>query len=286
MKKEQISTLYVFMAALLFSIGGLCVKVIPWSGITINGVRSLISVLMLSVYFKVTGRKLTVNKSVLVGAVSMAGVTTFFCLANKLTTAANTIILQFTAPVFVILFSWLLFKERPKKLDLAACGVVFVGILFFFVDSLSAGNLLGNAVAILSGVCYAGVFMMNTSPDADSMSSIFLGQAVCAVTQAPFIFAETQFPTTGILAVLVLGVFQLALAYILMAKGLEHTPAVAASLTTAIEPILNPILVAIFYKEQISSLSFVGAAIVFLGIISYNGLKLVWSAPKDGEQTE
>jgi len=120
MENERRATLYVLISALLFSIGGLCVKVIPWSGITINGMRSLISVVVLTIYFKVTGKKIVVNKGVLVGACCMAGVTTLFCMANKLTTAANTIILQFTAPIFVIWFSWLFFKERPKKIDMAA----------------------------------------------------------------------------------------------------------------------------------------------------------------------
>ena len=274
MTKEQKATLYVFVSAVLFSIGGLCVKVIPWSGITINGVRSLISVLILLVYLKKTHHKIVFNKGVATGAISMALMTTLFCLANKLTTAANTIILQFTAPIFIILFMWLFFHERPKKLDMAACGVVLVGIICFFVDSLAAGNMLGNVLALLSGVAYAGVFMMNTFPGADSMSSILLGQAVCAVTQTPFLFAETEFTASAVAAVVVLGVFQLAVAYIFMAKGLEHIPAVAASLTAAIEPILNPVLVAIFYGEMISSLSFVGAVIVFVGIIGYNLLKL------------
>lgn len=273
MKNERRATLYVLISALLFSIGGLCVKVIPWSGITINGMRSLISVVVLTVYFNVTGKKIIVNKGVLVGAGCMAGVTTLFCMANKLTTAANTIILQFTAPIFVIWFSWLFFKERPKKIDLAACGVVLVGIVFFFVDSLGTGNMLGNVLALLSGVCYAGVFMLNTFPKADPISSIFLGQAVCALTQAPFIFTEMEVSPTAVIAILVLGVFQLALAYIFMAKGLAHISAVSASLTSAIEPILNPVLVAIFYHESISLLSFVGAAIVFLGIIGYTGFK-------------
>ena len=274
MSKERRATLYVFASAVLFSIGGLCVKVIPWSGITINGVRSLISVLILLVYFKITGHKFVFNKSVALGAVSMAGTTTLYCLANKLTTAANTIILQFTAPVFIILFMWAFFHERPKKLDICTSLVVLTGIVFFFVDSLAAGNTLGNLLALLSGVCYAGVFMMKTFPGADSLSSILLGQAICAVTQTPFIFDENVFTPTAVIAAVVLGVFQLAMAYIFMSKGLEHTPAIAASLTSAVEPIMNPIWVAVFYHEMISGLSFVGAVIVFIGVIGYNLLKL------------
>lgn len=72
------------------------------------------------------------------------------------------------------------------------------------------------------------------------------------------------------------GVFQLTLAYIFMAKGLDEVPAVTASLTTAIEPILNPLLVAVFYHETVTPLSFVGAVIVIAAIVGYN----VWKAAR------
>lgn len=269
MKKSK-GIFYVLMAAILFSIGGLCIKLVPWSPLAINGARNLVSVLIIGTYLKMIHHKIIVNPPVIFGAVCMMGVTTLYCIANKLTTAANTIVLQFTAPIFAIFFMWIFFKERPKRVDIFASAAVFAGILCFFVDGLAAGNMLGNFVAVLSGVCYAGVFMMNSFEKSDSLSSIFLGQALSAVTCIPFVFGETDFGATAVGGILALGIFQLALAYIFMAKGLDEVPAVTASLTTAIEPILNPLLVAVFYHEMISPLSFVGAVIVILAVVSYN----------------
>lgn len=271
--KQSKGIFYVLMAAVLFSIGGLCIKMVPWSPLAINGARNLISSIMIGIYLKMTHHKIVINPAVLFGAVCMTGVTTLYTIANKLTTAANTIVLQFTAPVFVIFFMWIFFKERPKRVDIIATAAVFAGILCFFIDGLSSGNMLGNIVAVLSGVAYAGVFMMNSFEKSDSLSSIFLGQALSAVTCIWFVFGETDFGVTAVGGILALGIFQVGLAYILMSKGLDEVPAVTASLTTAIEPILNPILVAIFYHEMITSLSFVGAVIVIIAVVGYNVLK-------------
>ena len=268
--KHSKGIFYVLMAAILFSIGGLCIKMVPWSPLSINGARNLISAIIIGIYLKATHHKIVINPAVIFGAVCMTCVTTLYCIANKLTTAANTIILQLTAPIFVIFFVWLFFKEKPKKLDVITSGIVFVGIIFFFVDGISSGNILGDFLAVLSGVAYAGVFMMNSFEKSDSLSSIFLGQSLSALTGIWFVFGETNFGATAIGGILALGIFQLALAYIFMAKGLEEVPAVTASLTTAIEPILNPLLVALFYHEMITPLSFVGAIIVIVAIVTYN----------------
>lgn len=274
-KNKNLAGIYmVLIAATLFSIGGLCIKMVPWSPLAINGARSLISVMVLAIYLKAIKHKLVINPAVLFGAVCMMGTTSLYCAANKLTTAANAIVLQFTAPIFVILLMWLIKKEGPKKLDILACLVVFSGIICFFVDGLLVGNMLGNILAVLSGVCYAGVFMMNSFEKSDAISSVFLGHALSAVTGIGFVFGEKEFGTNALIGILLLGVFQMAIAYIFMSKGLEQVSAITASLTTAIEPILNPILVAVFWGEMISPLSLVGAAIVVVGVIGYNIIKI------------
>ena len=271
--KQSKGILYVLAAAVLFSLGGLCIKLIPWSPLAINGTRNLISVMIIGIYLKSIGHKIVINPAVLFGAICMSATTTLYTIANKLTTAANTIVLQFTAPVFVIFLMWIFFKERPKRVDILASAAVFVGILFFFIDGLSSGNMLGNVIAVISGVAYAGVFMLNSFEGSDSLSSIFLGQALSAVTCIWFVFGETDFGMTAIGGILALGIFQVGLAYIFMSKGLEVVPAVTASLTTAVEPILNPILVAAFYHEMISPLSFAGAVIVITAVVGYNVIK-------------
>lgn len=262
--------LCVFIAAVLFSIGGLCVKVIPWNSLSINSFRSIISVVILLVFARVTRRKLKLTPGVFAGACAMCATTTLYAAANKLTTAANTILLQFSAPVFVIIFLWMFFHERPKKLDVLTCVIVFGGVGCFFLDSLGAGNMLGNVLAVLSGVGYAWVFLMNKLPGGDPLFATILGQGMGAVIGFPFLIRETQFDSTTMLAAVALGVFQLGLAYVFFTTGIRYAPPVSASLVTGIEPVLNPILVAVVLGEMISPLSLLGGAIVFITIMVYN----------------
>ncbi|MBQ2925343.1 MAG: EamA family transporter [Ruminiclostridium sp.] len=262
--------LFVFIAAILFSIGGLCVKVIPWNAMAINSFRSIVSVILLLIFAKVTGRKFKLTPGVLIGAVSMCGVTTLYAMANKLTTAANTILLQFTAPVFVILVMWLVFKERPKRLDVITCIAVFGGVACFFLDSLGSGSFVGDVLAVLSGVCYAGVFMMNKFPGGDPLFATILGQVMGAVIGFPWLIQETVFTGTALAAALALGIFQLGVAYMFFTTGIRYASPIAASLVAGIEPILNPVLVAVVLGEMITPLSLVGGVIVFVSIMAYN----------------
>ena len=241
---------------------------------SINGGRTAIALVVIGAYLWVVKHPLRLNRWVALGALCVFGTNALFSVANKLTTAANTIVLQFTVPIFVMLFSTLFFRKKPEKLDIAACLVVFGGIIFFFVDSLEMGGGLGNVLALLSGVTYAGVFLMNDMPDSDAISSVFWGDVLSAVTGLPFLLGETNFAPVTLFSLTVLGVFQVAVAYILLTIGLKTTPAVTASLVSGIEPVLNPILVAVFYQEKMGRFALVGAAIVILGVLSYNILKI------------
>ena len=262
--------LAVFLASVCFSTGGLFIKLVPWSALAINGARNLIGAAVIGVYLLVTRHRIVFSKRVFVGALSLMGVTTLFALANKMTTAANAIVLQFTAPVFVILFMALIYGQKPGRVDLIACFLVLLGVVIFFVDGIRAGNLPGNAAAFVSGICYAGVFMMNTGKDADAISSCFLGQLAAGLIFTPLCFAETDFSLPTLAAVAALGVVQVGGAYILFSIGIRRTPPVAASLITGMEPILNPLLVAAFYGERVSPLSVVGSVIVICSIMGYN----------------
>ena len=272
-------TLYVFLAATLFSIGGLCYKIIPWHALAINSARNLISAAIIFSFMKATGHKLRFNRTIFIGSLCIAGTNNLFSLANKLTTAGNTIILQFTAPIFIILLSFLIFGVKPKKDDVIACLLVLAGIGFFVVDGLAAGNMLGNVLALISGLSYAGVFMLKSAKDSDPLSSVLIGQVYSVVIGMPFLLAVREPTTAALAAVVVLGVFQLGLAYVLLTKGLETTPAITASLVTGIEPILNPLWVAIFYKEVFTPMAMAGAVVVFTTIIIYNYRKAKTKEP-------
>ena len=271
--EERKGLLCVFCAAVLYSIGGLCIKVIPWNGMSINGARTAIALVVIGGYLLAARHPLRFNRWILVGALCVFGTNALFSLANKLTTAANAIVLQFTAPIFVILASALFWRKRPQKLDVAACVVVLGGVLFFFADSLSQGGGLGNVLALISGISYAGVFLMNELPDGDGISSVFWGDVLSAATGLPFLLQEEPLSPTALGSLLVLGVFQVALAYILMMNGLKTTPPVTASLVSGIEPVLNPILVALFYHEGIGPFALAGAVIVVAGVVGYNVLR-------------
>lgn len=270
MKARNRSVLYVFLASVCFSTGGLFIKLIPWSPLAINGARNLIGSAVIGVYLLATRHRILFSRRVLTGALALIGVTTLFAVANKLTTAANAIVLQFTAPVFVILFMALFYRQKPGKVDLAVCFLVLLGVVLFFVDGIRAGNLPGNILAILSGVCYAGVFMMNTGEKADAISSCFLGQLAAGLALTPLCLRETDFSWPAAASVLALGVIQVGGAYILFSVGIRNTPPVTASLITGMEPILNPLLVAAFYGERISPLSVAGCAVVVCSILAYN----------------
>ena len=269
---QRRGVLCVFLSAVLYSIGGLCIKLIPWNGMSINGARNLISVVVIGLYLMLTHHKLRFNRFIGIGALCVCGTNTLFCLANKMTTAANTIVLQFTAPIFVLVLSILFWNKKPRRLDLITCVLVLAGVLCFFVDSLEMGGMLGNILALLSGLTYAGVFLLNDMPDSDPICSVFWGDILSVFIGLPFLVQETVFTPTVVTSMLILGVFQVALAYILMCIGLKTTPAVTASLISGIEPVLNPILVAVFYGEQIGSMALVGAVIVIASVLTYNVL--------------
>ena len=272
MTDKRRSVLFVFLASVCFSTGGLFIKLIPWSALAINGARNLIGAAVIGTYLLITRHRIVFSRRVLTGALAMIGVTTFFAISNKLTTAANTIVLQFTAPVFVILMMAVFYHQKPRRLDVITCVLVMLGVVLFFVDGIRAGNLIGNITAVLAGVCYAGVFMMNTGENADAISSCFLGQLAAGLAMTPLCFGETDFTAQTLAAVIALGVIQVGGAYVLFSIGIKNTPPVTASLITGLEPIMNPLLVAVFYGETVSTLSIIGSVIVVCTIMVYNFL--------------
>ena len=211
--------LMMAIASTCFSLGGLLIKMIPWNPLTINGVRNLIAACVIGGFIRLTQHPLKWNFTVLTGAVCMAGVTTFFTIANKLTTAGNAIVLQYSAPVWIILLSFLFFRDKPDRSQGITIGFVLAGILCFFFDSLSAGKILGDLLALLSGLFYAGMFMLNRFEKGDALSSMFFGQLLCGIFLSPFLVRETVFTPGVLTAVFVLGAVQVGLAYIFFSIG-------------------------------------------------------------------
>lgn len=271
---KSLGTAAVLAASLCFSTGGLLMKIVPWNPLAINGVRNVIAAVVIGLYILALHHKLKFNFTVLVGAISMAGVTTLFSIANKLTTAGNTIILQYTAPIWIVILMFLIFGEKPDRTALISILIVLVGILCFFFEALSTGKWLGDLCALMSGIFYAGVFMLNSFEKGDALSSVFFGQIACGVFLSPLVVHETDFSASVLISVFLLGAVQVGLAYIFFTFGTKYTDPVTASIINALEPILNPILVAVFYGEMLGRISIVGAVIVLCGILYYNLRKI------------
>ena len=140
-------------ASLLYSTGGLLMKWIPWNGMAINGARMMLSMLLLVVFLEIIGHKIRMNKWIFLGSLCFLGATALFSVANKLTTAANAIVLQFTAPIFLVIYVMIFLRKKPTALDLGACVLVFGGVICFFMDGPSGG------LCVLATVSNAGVNM-------------------------------------------------------------------------------------------------------------------------------
>ena len=268
--KKLLGTICMLLASICFSLGGLLIKLVPWNPIAINGVRNLIACMVIGCYILITHHKLKFNFTVFCGAICLFAVTTLFSMANKMTSAGNTIVLQYSAPVWIIVLMYIFFRKKPGRSEIIAVLVVLAGVLCFFFESLSSGKWAGDLLALLSGVFYAGVFMLNSFEKGDALSSVFFGQLLSAILLAPFVRFETEFGIPTLAAIFVLGSVQVGIAYIFFTTGTKYTDPVTASIVGALEPILNPVLVAIFYGEMLGKLSIVGAAIVILGILVYS----------------
>ena len=277
MTRSTKGALCVLTSTILYSLGGVLIMSIPpeWNGLTMNAARSLISVVVYTAFLLFSRHKLPFNRWVLFGAVNVGLNNTVFAVANRMTSVANVTVLQFTAPVFIIIFSALFLRKRPRRLEIIACGVVFSGICCFFLDSLGGGTMAGDLLAVFSGMLYGLTFMLNDMPDGDPVSSVFFGAFLGAILGVPSFLADPPPALEGmeLVSMLVLGLAQTGLAYVFLILGLRSTPAITASLIAGIEPILGPTLVAIVYKEVMGRFSILGACVVVGGVVVYNVLK-------------
>lgn len=268
-------------AAVLWSLGGVLIKWVSWHPMAISGGRSAIAALLLGLYTVLMARAGRgpdlfgrVSRAEVVGAVAYAGTVLLFVLATKWTTAANAILLQYTAPVWVVLFGGALVGEPARGRDYAAVAVAFVGMALFFSESLTGGGLTGDVVAVLSGAAFAGLAlsMRRIQGRGSALRAIVLGNVFAAVLGLPFAFAEGPALTgEGAVVLLVMGVCQLAVPYLLYARAVAHVTALEIILIPAIEPLLNPLWTALRFGELPGPLSLMGGALV-LGAVTARAL--------------
>ena len=271
MTKENKAIVEMLACAALWSIAGIFIKLIPWNAFAVASMRSLVAGTVIAVYMAAKRYRFRLTRRALLAGVLEGGVYLCFVCANKLTTAANAIVLQFTSPVFIVLYSALFFKEKIKRSDLAVVIFTLVGIALFFFDQLQGGYILGNCVAILAGMIMAGMFMaIGSLKGEEKFSAVLIGQIEAFLVGLPFCLGgRIVFSTTAVLSILVLGVFQLGISYILYAKSADYCPPLACCLLGALEPLLNPVWVFLFNGERPGLFALIGAVIVVGAITAW-----------------
>jgi drug/metabolite transporter (DMT)-like permease len=251
--------------AILWSKGGFLIKYIQWHPVAIAGGRSILAALIMWAYVKKP--KFTWSSIQIMGAVAYALTVILFVIANKLTTAANAILLLYTGPIYVALFSFWFLKEKITTIDWITILTVIGGMALFFMEKLSHDGLLGNIIAILAGISFAWLALcLRKQKDESPLESLILGNILTGIIGLPFIIDSGIPSQQSMIALIVLGVFQLGLPYILYSKAIKHVSALDAVLIPVLEPILNPIWVFLLLGESIGTWPMIGGAIIIIAI--------------------
>jgi len=267
--------IYMLICAVLWSTAGILIKLLPWNPMVIAGLRSLVAGCFYYLYMRHEKTRFVINKHSILSGIFLMGTFLFFVAANKFTTSANAIVLQYSAPIFIMIISSVIFRQRFRAGDIITVAATFIGIALFFLDDLAAGYKLGNLMAIGSGICFACMFIATGRADKDSRSSgIFLGNVFTAAVGIPFMFfSETTISTTTIFVILALGIFQLGLSYVFYGIAIQYCSPLSCSLISFAEPLLNPVWVFLIVGEAPGLFALIGGVIVISSIFIYS----VWN---------
>lgn len=260
-RKHNRAVLLLLAAALLWSTGGFFIKWVEWNPMAISGVRSAIAAVIVAIAFR-NDLKITWSPLQIAGAIAYALTVSLFVVANKMTTAANAILLQYTAPVHVALLAAWLLRERITLRDWLTIIAVLTGMVMFFFEQMSPGNLTGNLLALFTGFTFAlFIVLLRKQNGASPAASVFLGNIFTALLGLPFMFDSVP-GLQGWIGMIYLGVFQLGLSYVVYTWALAHVRAMEAILITLIEPILNPVWVFLLLGEIPAITSLIGGAVI------------------------
>lgn len=269
-RNERSGVLAIAGAALLWSTAGLGIKAVDDPPLKVVFFRSAIASVALLLYFRPRIRRLT--PGVLTGLACYVACLITFVTATKWTTAANAIFLQYSGVVWVLLFSPVVVKEPFRARDATAIAVAFAGMALFFFGRFDPHGRAGDAVALLSGLFFAGlVLSLRRERGVGAETVVAWGSVLTAAVVFPFVVGDLSLTPKSFVVYLLLGVFQLAAAYVLFVRGIGHVTATEASLVGMLEPIANPIWVLVFLGEKPAPTSIVGGAIV-LGAIAWRTL--------------
>ena len=273
---------FVLLAVLLWSTGGLFIKMTTLDAFAINGGRSLCAALTVAAF---TWRKgLRPSGFILLASFFYAGTLTSFVYATKTTTAANAIFLQYTAPIYILLLSPLILKERFRVTDLITVVACLAGMSLFFLETpagesqLASTMWVGNLAGLTSGLLFALYFVALRHPrsleNSNPAVSVFYGNLLVVVFMLPFFLRARPEPTgRDLLAVLFLGIFQIGIAYILFTYGLARgVRSFDASIVGFVEPLLNPVWVYLVIGERPSAWALLGGAVILAAVVAHTVL--------------
>ena len=273
MKSATSANIILIIAALMWSVGGLFIKLVDLSPIAITGTRSIAAALVFLIYLKKP--QLYWNRYFITGVISSAAMMLLYVFSIRLTTAANAIFLEFTAPIYVVILGYFVLNERITIFDILSMFVIFSGMTLFFIDELSFYGFWGNIMAAVAGVCLGVVTIMIRKENESAFQIVLMGNILTALVCIPFMFAGFQeTASTDWFIIFVLGIVQLGIPYILYTKALRQVKALDAILVSMIEPILNPFWVYIFVGEKMGEWALFGGILVLSGSIGRAIIKI------------
>lgn len=253
--------------AFLWSIAGLFIKVIDWNPIAIAGLRSFVASIVIFVYLK--RPEFNFSFPQIAAAIAHAVTMLLFVAANKTTTAANAILLQYTAPVMTAFIGATLLKERPRVEHFFALPIAAAGMIIMFFNELGSGNLFGNALALMSAITMSYYFVfMRMQKDGSPLESILLSHWLTAILciMISLFLPFPQVTLKSLAAIAVLGIVQLGLSSILFSIAIKRVSAISAILIAIIEPVFNPVWVFIAIGEAPGVNALIGGGIIVLAV--------------------
>lgn len=258
--------LLIFLTAFLWSFLGTITKYVSTGGILITGITSFAAFIVIRLCL--IKHKLQINKITMITGVIMAGMNLMFFLANKLTTVTNTIVLQYSSPVFVLLLNILLLHYRPSKKQMAVLAVCMTGMIVFFSDQLSSGNMLGNVLALISGFLFAGTFFLNSMPENDPSSSMMIHHLVSFTFAFCYALLTHDRPVPGDIGLLVFtGIFMAGFPSVFYSLGMRFTSALNANMIALSEVFMAPIWALLIFHERMGRFSLLGIVMMLASIV-------------------
>ena len=272
---------YISFTALLWSSSGLFIKILDLDALQISFYRSGIAAITVFIISVLRGRgnskslKIQLDKISILSAVFYAGILIFFVVATKMTTAANAIFLQFTAPIYLLVLEPVFLKTKFEPKNLITITVTIFGMILFFFGRLELGSIYGNLFAIVSGICFAVFSLLLRKQRIEqktenTLGSTIMGNALVAVIAFFFIFPNFALSGTETLILLYMGIFQIGISYVIFNAGIKYVSATESMIIATMEAIFNPIWVFLGIGETPSVYAIAGGLIIFSAILWRN----------------